>query len=87
MFSQAAGIIASNIYRADDKLLYHRGNEQLIGIAFGAIGGCLLAVQYYKWRKGQIKKKRDAMITEEQEHCKLTTTDVGNKRLDFVFIY
>ncbi|QLQ78669.1 hypothetical protein HG537_0B00160 [Torulaspora globosa] len=87
MFSQTANIIGSNIYRADDKPLYHRGNTQLVGIAFGFAGSCLLTKAYYIYRN----KYRDAiwskMTTEEQEEYKLTTTDVGNKRLDFRFVH
>lgn len=37
MFGQSAGIIAANIYRADDAPLYHRGNEQLIAIGIATI--------------------------------------------------
>lgn len=87
MFSQTAGIISSNIYREDDKPLYHRGNEQLIGIAFGAIGACIFAKYYYIWRNRQNKKKWDALTVEEQEKYLATTKDEGNKRINFKFIY
>lgn len=46
VFSQLAGIIGANIYRADDKPLYHRGNVDLIGICIGSIGTCLFARFY-----------------------------------------
>ncbi|SGZ51826.1 CIC11C00000003143 [Sungouiella intermedia] len=87
MFSQTAGIISANIYRDDDKPLYHRGNVDLIGIAFGAIGACIAAKYYYVFRNWQNKKKWDAMTPEEQDKYLATTTDEGNKRIDFRFIY
>ncbi|ODV80732.1 putative permease [Suhomyces tanzawaensis NRRL Y-17324] len=87
IFSQAAGIIGSNIYRQDDAPLYHRGNTQLIGIAFGAIGTCLLARFYYIFRNKQKEKAWNKLSEEEQRAYSLTTTDEGNKRLDFKFAY
>lgn len=87
MFSQAGGIISANIYRANDKPLYHKGNDVLIGIAFGTVAACLFAKGYYIYRN----KKRDeiwnAMSEEEQLRYKLETTDEGNKRLDFRFVH
>lgn len=87
MFSQTAGIISSNIYRADDKPLYHRGNTVLIAIAFGAIAACLLSVQYYKFRNIQNKKKWDALTPEEQDKYLSETHHHGNKRINFTFVY
>lgn len=87
MFSQTAGIISANIYRADDAPKYKRGNTQLIGIAFGAIGACIFAKYYYIWRNKQNKKKWDALTPEEQDNYLHTTTDEGNKRINFRFTY
>lgn len=87
MFSQAANIIAANIYRADDQPLYHRGNVTLIGCAFGAIGACIFAKLYYKYRNKQKARKWNAMTPEEQERYRIETTDEGNKRLDFQFVH
>lgn len=87
MFNQAAGIIASNIYRDDDKPLYHRGNVDLIGCAFGSIGACLAARYYYIWRNKQNKKKWDSLTQQEQEQYLATTKHEGNKRINFQFIY
>lgn len=85
IFSQTANIIAANIYRDDDKPLYHRGNTQLIGIAFGAIGSCLAAKFYYKYRNKQRDAAWNKLTLEEQDDYKIHTTDIGNKRLDFRF--
>ncbi|AOA60372.1 Putative allantoate permease [Komagataella phaffii] len=88
MFSQAGGIIASNIYRQDDAPLYHRGNEQLIGIAFGTAGLCLFArFVYYPYRNKQKERAWNKLTKEEQEQYSDTTTDDGNKRIDFRFKY
>lgn len=87
IFSQAAGIASANIYRADDKPLYHRGNSALIGVAFGAIGACIFAKFYYIFRNKQRAKIWDAMSDEEREKYIRETKDQGNKRLDFRFVH
>lgn len=87
MFLQAAGIVSANIYRADDAPLYHRGNVVLIGIAFGAVGACILSRFYYIYRNNQKEKKWNALTIEEQEDYVKNTDDQANKRLDFRFVY
>ncbi|TGZ78471.1 MFS general substrate transporter [Ascodesmis nigricans] len=87
MFVQASNIIASNIYREDDKPLYRRGNKVLIGIAVFNIALYQATKMWYWWRN----KKRDEiwgkMSHEEKVHYLKTTKDEGNKRLDFRFSY
>lgn len=87
MFVQAGGIIASNIYRNDDLPKYHRGNTQLFGIAFASLGVLLLTKVYYVWRNKSRAKIWDAMTLDEQNHYRATTSDKGNKRLDFRFTH
>lgn len=87
MFVQAGSIISSNIYRADDAPLYHRGNTQLFGIAFGSLGVILFTKGYYMWRNRSRAKIWDAMTEDERAEYRYTTKDKGNKRLDFRFAH
>ncbi|KAG9095007.1 hypothetical protein FRC07_011165, partial [Ceratobasidium sp. 392] len=77
----------ANIYRADDKPLYKRGNRVLIGICSMNIVLYGLIFLFYR----AINKRRDkiwnAWTKEEQARYLETTTDKGNKRLDFRFAY
>lgn len=87
MFVQAGSIVASNIYRKDDLPKYYRGNTQLFAIAWGALGTILLTKAYYIWRNKSRDKIWNAMTREEQNIYRATTTDKGNKRLDFRFAH
>ncbi|OMP87778.1 putative transporter, partial [Diplodia seriata] len=87
MFVQASGIIASNIYREDDKPRYRRGNRVLLAINVMNIGLYLLTKAYYIWRNKSKAKKWNSMTQEEREDYLATTTDKGNKRLDFQFTH
>lgn len=82
---QLSGIAGSNIYRKDDKPLYRRGNSQLIAINVATIFAYILAKTYYvvrnKWKKEQWEK----LTAEEKATYLQTTSDQGNKRLDFQF--
>ncbi|OJD32214.1 major facilitator superfamily transporter [Diplodia corticola] len=82
---QLSGIAASNIYRADDKPLYRRGNRDLIAITVGTVAAYAAAKAYYVWRNRGKRAKWEAMTKEEQQHYLATTGDMGNKRLDFMF--
>ncbi|KAI1099457.1 MFS general substrate transporter [Jackrogersella minutella] len=85
MFVQAGGIISSNIYRADDAPLYRRGNKQLLAILIMNIVLYCLTKVYYVLRNRHRDRKWNAMTAEEKLHYLSTTTDEGNKRLDFRF--
>ncbi|KAG5369014.1 putative transporter [Yarrowia sp. C11] len=83
MFVQVGAIVGANIYRADDKPKYHRGNQQLIILYFVLIvilGGTKLF--YYLINKRR-SEKWNAMTKEEQQHYRDTNKDSGSKRLDF----
>ncbi|ANB11990.1 hypothetical protein AWJ20_218 [Sugiyamaella lignohabitans] len=87
IFSQTAGIISTQIYRADDAPKYHRGNLQLLLIAIGAIGMCLVAKAYYVIQNKRRDKVWNAMSKEEQTYYILNTKDKANNRLDFRFVH
>ncbi|QWU89877.1 hypothetical protein CA3LBN_004225 [Candidozyma haemuli] len=84
MTVQIGAIGAANIYREDDKPRYRRGNMQLFIIAVALIPLLLLVKFYYVFRTSR-DKIWNAMTAEEQEEYIKTTTDEGNKRLDFRF--
>jgi hypothetical protein len=87
MFVQASGVISSNIYRKDDAPNYHRGNKALLGIAVGNVGVYCLTKAYYLWRNKSRDKKWSDMTQSQQLEYLETTTDEGNKRLDFRFAH
>jgi len=87
MFVQASAIIASNIYRKDDAPKYKRGNRTLISIAVLNIFVYTFTKIYYVWRNKSRDKKWNAMTETERINYLATTTDEGNKRLDFRFAH
>ncbi|KAF2028601.1 phthalate transporter [Setomelanomma holmii] len=87
MSVQASSIVASNIYRNDDKPLYRRGNRVLIGICVYNMFVFIGAKLFYIRVNANREKKWNAMSQEEKQHYLATTTDKGNKRLDFRFAH
>lgn len=85
MFVQLGNIISSNLYRADDAPLYRRGNKYLLAITSVSITWYLFTKCYYVYRNKRRDTIWDAMTQEEKLHYLATTTDEGNKRLDFRF--
>jgi uncharacterized protein YpmS len=67
--------------------MYRTGNKVLIAICAYNFALFIGAKIFYV----QVNKKRaakwDAMTQEEKEHYLSTTTDKGNKRLDFRFAH
>ncbi|KAI1801679.1 MFS general substrate transporter [Daldinia bambusicola] len=86
MWVQVSGMIGANIYQPSDSPRYFKANKGLLVIC---IWMCIIqypgAYFYYRWRNNCKAKKWDAMTPEEQDHYRRTTTDKGNKRLDFRF--
>ncbi|KAH7121087.1 major facilitator superfamily domain-containing protein [Dendryphion nanum] len=87
MAVQIQSIIFSNIYRADDRPLYRRGNRVLVGICVLNIFLYIFAKFYYVWRNKQRDKIWDALTVEEKLNYMATTKDEGSKRLDFRFAH
>ncbi|KAF1959709.1 major facilitator superfamily transporter [Byssothecium circinans] len=86
MFVQVSGMIGANVYQPGDAPRYFKANKGLLVIC---IWMCVVQYPgtyfYYRWRNSQKAKKWDAMTEEEKEIYRKTTTDAGNKRLDFRF--
>ncbi|KAK9244604.1 major facilitator superfamily domain-containing protein [Lipomyces tetrasporus] len=87
MFCQLSGIISSYIYRADDKPLYHRGNSAILGIIAMNLVVYAGVKVYYVSRNKIRERKWSALTEEERREYVATTTDKGNKRLDFRFAH
>lgn len=87
MFVQAAQLIASNIYREDDKPYYHRGNRVLLGINILSIVLVYLAKLYYVWRNKQKEKVWNTYTKEQKEEYVASNPQRGNKGLDFKFLH
>ncbi|KAJ5885492.1 major facilitator superfamily domain-containing protein [Penicillium taxi] len=81
---QLSGIASSNIYRSDDKPRYHRGNKQLIAITVATIVLYALAKAYYIARNRWKQERWSKMSPQEKATYLETTSDEGNKRLDFI---
>ncbi|KAG9649981.1 MFS general substrate transporter, partial [Aureobasidium melanogenum] len=87
MFVQASNIYASNIYRTQDKPYYFTGNKILIALVCWNICAFVGCKVFYVTVNRRRDKKWNAMTKEQKEHYLTTTTDEGNKRLDFRFAH
>lgn len=87
MTVQSGNILASNIYREDDKPLYRRGNKILLAICSANILLFYLVKAFYIWRNKVKDAKWAALSEDEQRQYALNTTDEGMKRLDFRFAH
>ena len=75
------------MYRKDDAPKYKRGNRALISIAVLNIFVYAFTKIYYVWRNKTRETKWRAMTEDERINYLATTTDEGNKRLDFRFAH
>ncbi|KAK7208630.1 major facilitator superfamily domain-containing protein [Myxozyma melibiosi] len=82
---QCGSISASNVYRAGDAPFYRNGNSLLIGVSVLVV----LITLSTRWLFKRENLRRDMMwsmmTSEEREDYSATTTDKGNRRLDFRF--
>ncbi|KAF9895354.1 hypothetical protein FE257_000258 [Aspergillus nanangensis] len=87
MSVQLGNIIGNNIYRADDKPKYRRGNTVLLALNILGVLLFLGTKAYYVLRNRQ-RDRIWASMTEEQRQDYITnTTDTGSKRMDFRFAH
>lgn len=84
---QIGGVISVNIYREDDKPRYRRGNSVLIAVNLFALALLAFAKVYYVRRNRARERIWSAMTADEKHKYLETTTDEGNKRLDFRFAH
>ncbi|OJJ50250.1 hypothetical protein ASPZODRAFT_59651 [Penicilliopsis zonata CBS 506.65] len=87
MCVQLGNVIGNNIYRADDRPEYRRGNSILLAMNILALLGYFATKAYYLSRN-KSRDRKWAMMTDDQRQEYLdTTTDTGSKRLDFRFAH
>lgn len=72
-------------YTTDDRPRYKRGNRALVSINALNVGLYVFAKVYYTARNRYRDRKWNAMSEEQRTEYLATTTDEGNKRLDFRF--
>lgn len=77
--------IANSRTATDDAPLYRRGNKVLLGMLALNVIVYLSTKAYYVYRNNQRATMWDAMSEAERLEYLETTTDKGNKRLDFRF--
>lgn len=87
MTVQTGNIVASNIYRDDDKPLYKRGNKILLAICCFNVVLMYAVKAFYIWRNKARDRQWNAMTPEERAQYMLHTEDEGMKRLDFRFVH
>lgn len=85
MYSQAGGIVGSQIFQASDAPRYPKGLEALVGLG---IATCLIVLAtryYYVFRNKYRERKWNSMSVGEQLDYIHNSKDEGNKRLDARF--
>ncbi|KAL5325792.1 hypothetical protein ACEPPN_006925 [Leptodophora sp. 'Broadleaf-Isolate-01'] len=87
MCVQTSGIIAANIYQEDDAPRYKRGNHILLSLLAVNILLYLGTKVYYVKRNAYRDRVWNSMSEDERLNYLATTTDEGNKRLDFRFAH
>ncbi|KAF9638080.1 putative allantoate permease protein [Lasiodiplodia theobromae] len=87
MMVQVGNVIANQMYREDDKPLYHRGNRNLIIINCLSICVFLFTKVYYIWKNKRRERVWNAMTQEQRLDYLKNTTDTGSRRLDFRFAH
>ncbi|KAL2257847.1 hypothetical protein VTK26DRAFT_9086 [Humicola hyalothermophila] len=79
MAVQVSSIISANVYRADDRPEYRRGNRVLVGIACMNVVLYLGVKAYYVWRNRRREEVWSKMTAQERERYLETTEDRGTR--------
>lgn len=87
MFVQSGNIIASNIYRDEDRPYYLTGNKVLLAINCYNLALFVFVKYYYIKRNEKRQKAWEELTGEEKIEYVETTKDEGAKRLDFRFAH
>ncbi|KAJ6780948.1 hypothetical protein PWT90_05375 [Aphanocladium album] len=85
MSVQVSSIISSQIYRENDKPYYYKGNKALLAVVAWNVVVIIAMKAYYNWRNNTRDRVWASMSREQRVHYLATTTDEGNKRLNFRF--
>jgi Major Facilitator Superfamily len=85
MSVQLASVMASQIYRTDDKPYCYRGNKIFLGLVGWNIVLFIGAKVNYEWGNQVRDQKWNCMTRDQRLHYLNTAQDKGNKRLDFRF--
>lgn len=66
---------------------YHRGNKTLLAIIVVNLVLFALTKVYFVLRNRHKRRVWESLSSEERQHYLQTTTDEGNRRLDFLFAH
>ncbi|KAK5080933.1 hypothetical protein LTR05_008249 [Lithohypha guttulata] len=87
MFVQSGNIIASNVYREEDRPFYISGNKVLLGLTCYNLVLYGLVKFYYVKRNAHRERIWNKMTAEGKNDYIHNTKDEGAKRLDFRFAH
>lgn len=85
MAVQTSGIIASQIYREEDRPRYRHGNRTLLSLCCVNVVLYVATKTYYTWRNRHKERRWNAMTESQKATYLKQHKDEGNKRLDFQF--
>jgi len=87
MTMQMGNIVSANIYSADDKPLYYRGNSVLLALNLLSMALFAATKGYYVLKNRARERIWNAMGEVQREEYLATTQSEGNKRWDFRFAH
>lgn len=87
MMVQIGGIISANVYHQDDSPFFRKGNHFLFMVAIALLPVLVFTKLHYLLRNAYRSQTWQSMNGEERSRYIRTSTDSGNKRLDFQFAH